>query len=212
MKPPLESTRELVPTSVSANGPFSRFWLARATGGRVAMDDGSWALAVSLGHVRNAVVAFVAAEDPSGASLFLAADCLEVEGLFADLGVEPEPVDPSVDAGADRVGGLLAAWPRLATAALRVLDAVTLEPAWLDDAGSVREVLAEVVSAAAAAAVREQIEHDDPTLDDDLKTWFDPHCDLPKLMLLGSLTVRVAATGAPTAAANGGSVGNKRRP
>jgi hypothetical protein len=116
------------------------------------------------------------------------------------------------DAGADRVGGLLAAWPRLATAALRVLDAVTLEPAWLDDAGSVREVLAEVVSAAAAAAVREQIEHDDPTLDDDLKTWFDPHCDLPKLMLLGSLTVRVAATGAPTAAANGGSVGNKRRP
>ena len=34
------------------------------------MDDGSWALAVSLGHVRNAVVAFVAAEDPSGASLF----------------------------------------------------------------------------------------------------------------------------------------------
>ena len=176
------------------------------------MDDGSWALAVSLGHVRNAVVAFVAAEDPSGASLFLAADCLEVEGLFADLGVEPEPVDLSVDAGADRVGGLLAAWPRLATAALRVLDAVTLEPAWLDDAGSVREVLAEVVSAAAAAAVREQIEHDDPTLDDDLKTWFDPHCDLPKLMLLGSLTVRVAATGAPTAAANGGSVGNKRRP
>ena len=92
------------------------------------MDDGSWALAVSLGHVRNAVVAFVAAEDPSGASLFLAADCLEVEGLFADLGVEPEPVDPSVDAGADRVGGLLAAWPRLATAALRVLDAVTVEP------------------------------------------------------------------------------------
>lgn len=49
------------------------------------------------------------------------------------------------DAGADRVVGLLAAWPRLATAALRVLDAVTLEPAWLDDAGSVREVLAEVV-------------------------------------------------------------------
>ena len=48
------------------------------------MDDGSWALAVSLGHVRNAVVAFVAAEDPSGASLFLAAECLELEGLFAD--------------------------------------------------------------------------------------------------------------------------------
>ena len=42
------------------------------------MDDGSWALAVSLGHVRCAVVAFVAAEDSSGESLFLAADCLEV--------------------------------------------------------------------------------------------------------------------------------------
>lgn len=148
--------------------------------------------------MRNAVVAFVAAEDPSGASLFLAADCLEVEGLFADLGVEPEPVDPSVDAGADRVGGLLAAWPRLATAALRVLDAVTLEPAWLDDAGSVREVLAEVVSAfAAAAAVREQIEHDDPTLDDDLEDVVRTRTRPPKLMLLGSLTVRVAATGAP---------------
>ena len=60
------------------------------------MDDGSWALAVSLGHVRNAVVAFVAAEDPSGASLFLAAECLELEGLFAELGVEPEFADPGV--------------------------------------------------------------------------------------------------------------------
>ena len=49
------------------------------------------------------------------------------------------------EAGADRAVRLLAAWPRLATAALRVLDAVAVEPAWLDDAGSVREVLAEVV-------------------------------------------------------------------
>ncbi len=61
------------------------------------MDDGSWALAVSLGHVRNAVVAFVAAEDPSGESLFLAAECLELEGVFAELGVEPEFTDPGVD-------------------------------------------------------------------------------------------------------------------
>ena len=56
------------------------------------------ALGLALGHVRSAVVAFVAAEDPSGESLFLAAECLELEGLFADLGVEPSLVDPGVDA------------------------------------------------------------------------------------------------------------------
>ena len=49
--------------------------------------------------------------------------------------------------------------------------------------------------------VARQVERDDPTLDDDLSTWFDPHCNLPKLMLLGPLTVRVAPTGKPTAAA-----------
>ena len=38
------------------------------------------ALGLALGHVRSAVVAFVAAEDPSGESLFLAAECLELEG------------------------------------------------------------------------------------------------------------------------------------
>ena len=48
------------------------------------------------------------------------------------------------DFDGDRVTGLLAAWPRLATAALRVLDVVPLEPAWLDDMGSVRLVLGEV--------------------------------------------------------------------
>lgn len=37
--------------------------------------------------------------------------------------------------------GFLAAWPRLANAALRVLDAVHVEPVWLDDASAVREVL-----------------------------------------------------------------------
>ena len=37
--------------------------------------------------------------------------------------------------------GYLAAWPRLANAALRVLDAVHVEPVWLDDASAVREVL-----------------------------------------------------------------------
>jgi hypothetical protein len=60
--------------------------------------DGSWALAVALGHVRNAVVEFVSADDCSGESLFLAAECLDLEGLFAELGVEPEFVDPGPDA------------------------------------------------------------------------------------------------------------------
>ena len=60
--------------------------------------NGSLELARALGHVRNAVVAFVAAEDPSGESLFLAAECLDLEGLFAQLGVEPELVDPGADA------------------------------------------------------------------------------------------------------------------
>lgn len=60
--------------------------------------DGSWALGLALGHVRSAVVAFVSAEDPSGESLFLAAECLELEGLFDDLGVEPELVDPGESA------------------------------------------------------------------------------------------------------------------
>ncbi len=50
--------------------------------------------------------------------------------------------------------------------------------------------------------VREQVEASDPTLDDDLRTWHDPHCDLPKLKVLGPLTVRVAPTGRPTAAAD----------
>ena len=74
--------------------------------------EGSRALRVALGHVRCAVVAFVAAEDSSRESLFLAAECLEVEGLFADLGVEPEPVDP----GASAIASLDAASEALATA------------------------------------------------------------------------------------------------
>jgi len=47
----------------------------------------------------------------------------------------------------DRAAALLAAWPRLASATLRALDMVPLEPVWLDDTASVRQVLAEVVAA-----------------------------------------------------------------
>lgn len=44
----------------------------------------------------------------------------------------------------DRAGSLVAAWPGLAAATLRVLSAVEVEPAWLDSTGSVRPVLAEL--------------------------------------------------------------------
>ena len=43
--------------------------------------------------------------------------------------------------------GLLVAWPSFAAAALRAVDAVGIQAAWLDDAGPVRQVLAEVASA-----------------------------------------------------------------
>ena len=46
-----------------------------------------------MGHVHNASAAFVAAEDDSGEPLFLAAECLELEALFADFDVVPELVD-----------------------------------------------------------------------------------------------------------------------
>jgi len=42
---------------------------------------------------------------------------------------------------------LLVAWPSFAAAALRAVDAVGIQAAWLDDAGPVRQVLAEVASA-----------------------------------------------------------------
>ena len=56
------------------------------------------ALWLALGHVRSAVVAFVSADDPTGESLFLAAECLDLEGLFGDFGVVPQQVDPGLDA------------------------------------------------------------------------------------------------------------------
>ena len=55
--------------------------------------DGSCALGLALGHVRNAAAAFVAEQDDSGESLFLAGECLELEGLFADFDVTPVAVD-----------------------------------------------------------------------------------------------------------------------
>ena len=57
---------------------------------------GSGALGLALGHVRNAAAGFLGVDDPSGESLFLAAECVDLEGVFADLGVEPVFVEPGL--------------------------------------------------------------------------------------------------------------------
>ena len=51
-----------------------------------------------MGHVRNAASAFLAVDDPSSECLFLAVECLDLEGLFTELGVAPEFVDEGLDA------------------------------------------------------------------------------------------------------------------
>jgi hypothetical protein len=60
--------------------------------------DGPVGLGLALGHVRNAASAFLAVDDPSSECLFLAAECLDLEGLFTELGVAPEFVDEGLDA------------------------------------------------------------------------------------------------------------------
>ena len=73
--------------------------------------DSQVGLGRALGHVRNAANAFWEADDPSGECLFLAADCLDVEGLFSELGVVPVVVDSELDpvVSLDRSVELLAA-------------------------------------------------------------------------------------------------------
>jgi hypothetical protein len=64
--------------------------------------DAPGGLGLAWGHVRNAAADLLVDDDPSGESLFLAAECLDLEGLFSELGVIPE----FVDAGLDAVGSL----------------------------------------------------------------------------------------------------------
>jgi hypothetical protein len=75
----------------------SGFWTTRATGKAVVVDE-SWELAAALGYVGNAVVELLSKEDASGEALFLAAECLDLEGRFAEFGIEAEPVEPLGDA------------------------------------------------------------------------------------------------------------------
>ena len=51
-----------------------------------------------MGHVRDAASAFLAVDDPSSECLFLAVECLDLEGLFTELGAAPEVVDEGLDA------------------------------------------------------------------------------------------------------------------
>lgn len=73
--------------------------------------DAAGGLGLAWGHVRNAAAGFLAVDDPSGECLFLAAECLDLEGLFSELGVAPEFVDESVDAAGslDRAAAVLSA-------------------------------------------------------------------------------------------------------
>ncbi len=61
------------------------------------MVDGSFALALALGHLRNAATAFLSADDPTGESLFLAAECRDLEAWFVELGVAPALLEPAGD-------------------------------------------------------------------------------------------------------------------
>lgn len=75
------------------------------------MVDGSFALAVALGHLRDAATAFLSADDPTGESLFLAAECRDLEAWFVELGVTPARLEPAADAAAslDAASAALAA-------------------------------------------------------------------------------------------------------
>ena len=83
----------------------------------------------------------------------------------------------------DRAGALLAAWPRFASATLRALDAVPVEPAWLDDTAAVRRVLAEVVEASRGWQTVSLQPHGDVRA---------PNRDVPTVWLLGFRHVRLA--------------------
>jgi len=91
--------------------------------------DSQVGLGRALGHVRNAANAFWEADDPSGESLFLAADCFDLEGLFSDLGVladlvelEPDPV-VSLHHAADALESARPAVPLAVWAAVQSLRA-----------------------------------------------------------------------------------------
>ena len=74
------------------------------------------------------------------------------------------------------------------------------DPAYLDSAATTEEDLA-ALAPQVPIATRDAVLDADPTLDDDVKAWFDPSCPLPRLSVLGPLLARVGPTGKPIAAA-----------
>jgi len=144
------------------------------------------------------IAAGLTAQETAGcAAIFAQADEPDVE-----YPEHPEPAD-GWRAHTNQAGQLLAdhTIPRDATPNEPVTNMLPEDDElYLDVAAVTSEDLAALAPHVPEQVAR-QVERDDPTLDDDLSTWFDPHCNLPKLMLLGPLTVRVAPTGKPTAAA-----------
>jgi len=74
------------------------------------------------------------------------------------------------------------------------------DPAYLDSAATTEEDLA-ALAPQVPIATRDLVLDADPTLDDDVRAWFDPTCPLPRLSVLGPLLARVGPTGKPIAAA-----------
>lgn len=146
----------------------------------------------------NLIAAGLTAQETAGcAAIFAQADEPDVE-----YPEHPEPAD-GWRAHTNQAGQLLPdiTFPRDTTPDEPATNVLSEDDeVYLDVAAVTSEDLA-ALAPNVPVQVAEQVERDDPTLDDDLRTWFDPHCNLPKLMLLGPLTVRVAPTGKPTAAA-----------
>ena len=102
----------------------------------------------------------------------------------------PEGADEDDRAEAHPVGGIVTvdAVPAAATSLLQARD-----EEYLAAAATTTEDLA-TLAPHVDPNVRAALQDADPTLDEDLATWFDPDCPLPRLTLLGPVTARTRGT------------------